>query len=175
MNISVRNEYQKLGVDNYYSLNGNNYENPHAQFIQLCIKKVWQKKWKNVIDFACGNGLITKIIKQTFEIEQVQGFDKFLHQRYSVETGEKSYNYSFEDIANFDKTIPTSDVIICSYAIDLVDKNYLSKLLYAFTQSSSYLVLIRPNNHEIEHFGWKLIQKEKFHKSRVTVYKNVNA
>lgn len=169
MVTAIRNEYQNIGVDTYYIQNADSYENPHSNFALNCLNALWKDEFINVLDFASGDGLISKHLAKN-KFCTIVGCDKFLHERYARETGNKSFNYSFEDVANGYAEFPKFDVIVFSYAIDIVEKSYLNNLLYGLSVFSKYLIVIRPNNHSIDNFAWKEEKSVKFGKARGIIY-----
>lgn len=66
--------------------------------------------------------------------------------------------------------MPKVDVIVLSYAIDLVESSYLSTMLYGLSTIADHLIVIRPNNHVVEHFAWQLSKTVKVEKSRGMLY-----
>lgn len=170
MTLSIRKEYETLGVDNYYSDHAETYHNPHASFALTCLDQLWKPSFKSVLDFACGDGLVSKHLAKTKQVNSVVGCDKFLFSRYQRETHNQCFAYSFEDIANGNFEMPKVDVIVLSYAIDLVEASYLSTMLYGLSTIADNLIIIRPNNHVVEHFAWQLEQSVKVEKSRGMLY-----
>lgn len=169
---SIRENYDEFGVSEYYSKFGESYENPHHSNIIECINNIWNPEWKSVIDFASGNGLITKIIESN--VTSIIGCDKYLYERYTIETGKHCLPFSFEEVADFKEVLPTSDVIVFSYGIDLVSDSYLNKLLYSFSLYTKNLIVIRPNNHKLETYIWKVYNEFRSHKSRAVHYKTID-
>lgn len=174
MSLSIRKEYETLGVDNYYTDNSETYHNPHAIFALNCLEQLWSEQFKNVLDFACGDGLASKYLRKNHNIDNIIGCDKFMYSRYERETKNTCFQFSFEDIANGNFELPKVDVIVFSYAIDLVKTSYLNNMLYNLSNISESLIVIRPNNHIVEHFSWKLEQTVKVEKSRGMLYKKAN-
>jgi hypothetical protein len=172
--LSIRKEYETLGVDTYYSDNADSYHNPHAVFALTCLDALWNQEFKSVLDFACGDGLVSKHLKNKYPDILVSGCDKFLHERYLHETGNLTFSYSFEDVANGLAQLPSVDVIVFSYAIDLVEKSYLNTMLYYLSTISKNLIVIRPNSHIVEHFSWKAKQQVKCEKAKAVLYTAVN-
>lgn len=171
MTLSIRKEYEKLGVDTYYSDHAETYHNPHASFALSCLDQLWKAEFKTVLDFACGDGLVSKHLAKTQKSTKVMGCDKFLFFRYQRETLNKCFQFSFEDIANGHFQMPHVDVIVFSYAIDLVEHSYLNNLLYGLSTIADNLIVIRPNNHSIDHFAWTVEKSVKVEKSRGVLYK----
>lgn len=171
MSNAIRKQYESMGVDNYYLEKGNEYLNPHSNDAISCLHSLWNPDWSSVIDFACGDGLITKELI-SMGVSDIFGCDKFMYHRYMKETGKHCYPFSFEEISSFNKTLPKADVAIISYAIDLVPESYLSGLLFALSQFVPNLLIIRPNNHTIIHFMWEEKNHIRFGKSRCKLYSN---
>lgn len=78
MTLSIRKEYETLGVDTYYSDHAETYHNPHAVFALTCLDQLWNPAFKNVLDLACGDGLVSKHLAKTKQVNSVVGCDKFL-------------------------------------------------------------------------------------------------
>lgn len=167
----ITNQYRTIGVDNYYKEHAIDYDNPHKKQVIECLSKLYSSNCEKVLDLACGDGLVTKWIKEHFQAEVI-GCDKFMAERYKKETGKDCKEYTFQDIAsnksNLDKDF---DLIICSYAIDLVPKSYMSNLLWELAQISEHLLIIRPNNHILENNFWDVENKAKEGKAKAVLYK----
>lgn len=174
MSNAIRKMYDEFGVDSYYSQNSDTYENPHSTFALDCIFNQWNKEFKSVIDLACGDGLVSKFLESHKLAESIIGCDKFLFERYTKETKLPCIQSSFEDIANFKTILPNVDVIVISYAIDLVPKTYLNKFLYALSCYGKFLLIVRPNNHSINSDFWDEISYYKSEKSKSFLYKSKN-
>jgi len=171
MSLAIRNEYQTVGVDNYYIDNANTYVNPHSKQALDCLDALWQSSFTSVLDLACGDGLITKHLKTNRFSGSIVGCDKFLFSRYRKETQCPCFEYSFQDIARQKHDLPMIDLTVISYAIDLVEKSYLDNMLFSLSLVSDYLLIIRPNSHLIDHYSWKLVNSVKMGKARGTIYK----
>lgn len=171
MTKAIRLLYNEQGVDGYYSNNTETYKNPHSIFAIECLNNQWLFDFKSVIDLACGDGLISKHLTHNNMADTIIGCDKFMHSRYEKETGNKCLKLSFEDIANFKDELPKTDIIVISYAIDLIPKSYLQQFLFALSLSSNYLLVIRPNKHSINSPYWNEVKYFKSGKSNSFLYK----
>lgn len=170
MSKPIRQLYDDQGVVGYYSENSDTYQNPHSKFAIDCLVNQWNKNFKSVLDLACGDGLITKHLTSNHMADVIYGCDKFMYERYTKETGNVCYPLSFEDIASFNFDIPKVDIIVISYAIDLIPKSYLNQFLLALSFFSEYLLIIRPNNHSIDETYWKAANSFKSGKSKSILY-----
>lgn len=173
--MKITDQYRTIGVQEFYASSDvqETYTNPHSNFITECLQDSYYKYFTentSVLDLGSGNGLVSSLLKSC-GVHNIEGSDKYMHERYTEETQFKCYPYSFEDIADFNCTFDKNyDVIICSYAYDLVPDSYRSKLLYALSTYSDNLILIRPNSHKLVDNNWNLIYDNKVQKSRSTVY-----
>lgn len=169
--ISIRENYIEKGVESYYSNYGNEYENPHTQDVIKCLRYFYSKnKHKKILDLACGDGLVTKWIGNK---SNVIGSDGYLHKRYTRETKNKCYPYTFADICDFNNYIDNNfDLIIFSYAIDLVESSYIQQLLYRLSLISKELLIIRPNKHLIDSPFWNYLEFHYEGKAKATFYES---
>lgn len=172
--MKIRDEYNKIGVASFYKIKNKSYINPHKDFIEECLLYHWSSKYKTVLDMACGDGLVTKYLKNKNLISKgnIFGCDAYMYERYEKETKEKCFKYAFEDISKGEFAIPKVDIIIMSYAIDLVEKTYLNNFLYGLSIISEKLLIIRPNKHVVPDVYW---EKESHYfngKSKSILYKN---
>lgn len=172
MSNAIRKMYDEFGVESYYSQNSETYENPHSIFALDCILNQWDKEFNSVLDLACGDGLVSKFLHSKQLAKSIIGCDKFLFERYKKETNFPCIESSFEDISNFKTILPNVDIVVISYAIDLVPKTYLNKLLYALSCYSKFLLIVRPNNHSINSEFWTEINYYKSEKSKSFLYKS---
>ncbi len=63
MKKAIRNEYADKGVEAFYQLQGDIYENPHFQYIKtLLIQNNHRINYTNVFDFCCGGGEVTQAL-----------------------------------------------------------------------------------------------------------------
>lgn len=170
---SIRSQYEKYGAQKYYEAMGCNYQNPHEKQIQVGLPQaltLWQNQKflgqiHKLIDLACGSGEITLIAKKFWPQIHTIGIDPYTHQAYKDRIGNDCVNLSFEDVAkmNFTEDL-RCDLIICSYALHLLDSSYLWQLLTVLSMLTSKLVIITPHkNPQIQpHCGWTLIDEQRF-------------
>ncbi|SOK58758.1 hypothetical protein [Yersinia phage fHe-Yen9-04] len=173
--MKITEQYRTIGVQNFYSNPSiqQSYLNPHSTYIIECLNDSFYQYFTentSVLDLASGNGIISHALK-SYGVHNIEGSDKYMYERYTEETGFLCYPYSFEDIADFNCIFEKEyDVIICSYAFDLVPESYKNKLLYALSTYTDTLILIRPNSHELSSDIWKVVHKNKIEKTRSIIY-----
>lgn len=173
MSLKIGEQYRQLGVKEYYQQHGSTYFNPHREEVLKCLAELWPRNSQSFVDFACGEGLVTKFILQEHPSFSCYGVDKFLAQRYMSETKKHAFDWSFEEVANFDKKLVPADTLVISYAIDLIEASYLDKFLYACSYAGfKYLLVIRPNAHIIESSYWTLERIARHGKAKGALYSN---
>lgn len=166
---SIRENYDSLGVDNYYLNHSNEYSNPHSQSVIDCMEQLYDdKRHLTVLDFACGDGLVSKWIGNR---SSIIGCDAFLYERYIQETGNNCLTYSFNDFINFNNNLNYHfDLTVISYALDLCDSSIRPMLLYRLSLISNELLIIRPNKHLIDSPYWTLEKTLHLGKSKASIY-----
>ncbi len=155
MDNSIRSAYQSHGVVPFYQKHGSTYSNPHTNDIHKCIDTVfsmWKPKMDSVLDLACGSGEITSHIKAT----KITGIDPYTQEAYFKSTGKHALPYSFEDIINGSIQDHSYDLIVCSFAMHLLEPSRLPALCYALTQISSNLLILTPHKKPVISWGWKI-------------------
>ena len=168
----IRDEYSKMGVDNFYKTNKNSYVNPHLKNIHLALDWVLSKiKITSIIDLAAGNGEVTQYLTKN-GINDAIGIDPYLSETYEQNTGNDSLNLSFQDIAT-DGIGYHAQTVICSYALHLCPKSYLNNLMYNLHEICEYFILISPSKYPIisdEYFD--LIDSTIINKTHCKIFKS---
>lgn len=166
---SIREQYDVLGIDQYYLNHSDDYTNPHERDVVECLAQCYdENRHKAVFDFACGDGLVSKWIG---DLSYIVGNDCYMKDRYINETGNKCYDCSFFDFINFNNTIEEKfDLTVISYALDLCNIDILPTLLYRLALISKELMIIRPNKHLIQSPYWSLSNTHTNRKSKASMY-----
>lgn len=160
MDYSIRDKYQKFGVKNFYSFHGGEYKNPHESSIRksiIYVYKNWNLDFSSVLDLACGKGEVTKILED-LGIRNIDASDGFLSKEYTKETGRQCFNMTFEDIMKGSLKNNSYSLVICSYALHLLDEDKLPSFLLTLTESTDSLLIISPHKRPYikEGWGWDL-------------------
>ena len=156
---SIRAYYETHGVIQYYQTHGGNYSNPHESAIFKCLDVVFNKHkpcLDNVLDLACGNGVITSYLLAT---SNVVGIDPYTAVAYQNRVGKKALNYTFQKIGRGEIRDHKYDLIICSFALHLVEYSYLPSICYELAQISPKLLILTPHKRPIIRWGWDLIDE----------------
>jgi hypothetical protein len=157
---SIRDQYKKFGVKNFYAFHGGTYQNPHEPVIRksiLYIYQNWGLDFSNVLDLACGKGEVTKILRD-LGVKNIDAVDPFLSTEYEKETGEKCMKMSFEDIMKGSLKGKSYSLVICSYALHLLDYSKLPPFLFSLGESTDSLLIIGPHKNPPvkDTWGWTL-------------------
>lgn len=149
--MSIHQEYAKYGVDNYYKFYGDTYQNHHyEQITKLLIKNIpliINNKNTKILDLCCGDGLVTSVLTH-LNYNNICGCDPYLDKKYSSSTNKYCYNYNFIDIIN-GKLDDEFNVVICSFAMHLCDKNNLFCLISQLQYNSNMekLIIVTPHKN----------------------------
>lgn len=94
---AVRNEYAKMGMDQYYQLHNRNYRNPHEEIIKklIIIAQENGSVGNKVLDLCCGTGEVTMALDNC----EVIGVDPYTKDAYYNRTGRQPIPLTFKDIA----------------------------------------------------------------------------
>lgn len=164
--MQIRNEYNKLGVENFYKKNASTYENPHEPIIhshlERCIRNGYISN-DSVLDLCCGTGQVTSFLKQR-GFRNVEGVDPFTNIEYQNRTGCKAYNFDFKKIAvnGLPKKYKT---IICSFALHLCPESLLPQVLWQLGEACEKLIIISPNKKPV--IGYPFSVENEFKEQRV--------
>lgn len=169
MNNSIRHKYEQCGYKQYYIKYGNTYQNPHESAIQELLPKCLPPFPGHALDLACGSGEASLVMMK--HGWKVTGIDPYTTQAYVRRTGQIAGSLSFEDIINGKLNIKF-DLIVCSYAMHLLERSKLPYLIYQLYRITSKLIIITPNNRPIlkPEWGFRLIQSCKCSKAKAMIY-----
>ncbi len=120
------------------------YENPHARQIEELLRNNQRSlPLEDVLDLACGTGLVTSVLAALGHFEVI-GLDPFRSAEYTIRTGRPCHRMSFKDIVN-DGLPKEFSCIICSFALHLCKHSMLPDLLWRLSERSNTLVVISPS------------------------------
>lgn len=161
---SIRNEYAKYGVDNFYEHIGNNYVNPHEKQIIHLLGQLNLQNSK-VLDLSAGTGLVSNNIVA----KQIIGCEPYLNNEYIANTGNKCYPYNFDDIAD-GKLSEHFDTIICSFALHLCPISKLPNVLFELSWIADELVILTPNKRPLIKNFFNEISETEYNRVRMRIY-----
>ncbi len=171
---SIREEYVEVGVTEFYQEHGSAYRNPHeasiAHGLYLACKG-WSLNLLNVLDLACGSGEATIELAKN-GATNIDGVDPYTGAAYFARTGKEAMNLSFENVANGALEDRQYTLIVCSYALHLLDESRLPLLCYRLSQISPALVIVTPHKRpKIRRFCWNLFDEFVYDRVRLRYYR----
>jgi 2-polyprenyl-3-methyl-5-hydroxy-6-metoxy-1,4-benzoquinol methylase len=170
--MGISDGYRSEGVGKFYENHSQEYANPHALYVEQCLNFCSFQSGESILDLGCGDGLITKILKQRGPYYLI-GLDKYMAQRYRDETGFICYEASFEEVAM--KGLPTDehfDTVICSYMVDIIPESYRHNFFWNVAAQTNRLMVIRPNSHILDFPFLELEYRKKVGKAKMTIYRS---
>jgi SAM-dependent methyltransferase len=175
MNMSedIRPQYERLGVEGFYRTHGSSYRNPHEFAVHGLLEEIINTNdldLSNVLDLACGSGEVT--LKLLDFGARVHGIDPFTGAAYFERTGQIAEALTFEDIALGALEGREYSLVVCSFALHLVEPSRLPTLCYQLSQVSSRLVMLTPHKRPViqESWGWNLETELMMDRVRGRVY-----
>ena len=172
---AIRNEYEQHSVKGFYEQFGDEYRNPHEsaikQVLHLAVAK-WQRDFSKVLDLACGSGEVTLALK-SLGCCNIDGIDPYTGNAYFNRTGQVAEAYTFEDIASGIISDRSYSLIVCSFAMHLVNSSRLPLLAYQLRLISNSMIIITPHKRpELKpEWGWTLLDEIKCDRVRARFYK----
>lgn len=155
---SIRSQYQNKGVAAYYQTEGSAYRNPHEEAVRACFRAscgLWGLDLTNVLDLACGSGEITLEVQALGG--RATGIDPYTGQAYLTRTGQTALPLTFEDIALRGLGDKRFSLVVCSYAMHLVDPSWMPVLVHQLAQVTSNLLILTPHKRpDLTQYGWDL-------------------
>ncbi len=141
---AIRNQYQKMGVEQFYQEKGSDYSNPHFLYIkELLLNNKGRINYNRTLDLCAGAGEVTQVL-QELNFNATEGCDPFTQEAFEKNTRKKCLSFSFDDIIKngLDKKYTS---IICSFAMHLCEKGKLFPLVSKLFSSTKELIIITPH------------------------------
>lgn len=161
MSDSIRGEYEEHGVHGYYEQFGATYRNPHEKIIGEVLRAAvakWKPDLRRVLDLACGSGEVTLAL-QKLGCTAIDGIDPYTGEAYQKRTGKTADPYTFEQIAAgmlADRQNEKYSLIVCSFAMHLVEESRLPMLVYQLMVIAESLLILTPHKRPMlkPEWGW---------------------
>jgi SAM-dependent methyltransferase len=175
----IRPLYDEFGAISYYQRFGAAYRNPHEPIIARLLAEALRAHPLDtscVLDLACGSGEVT-LAMRCLGAERVVGVDPFTGSAYQARTGQTALPYTFEQIAEGALEGQRFSLIVCSFALHLVDASRLPVLCYQLSRLAPCLVVITPikRPHIAPQWGWQLQAEMLQERVRLRLYGGSNA
>lgn len=160
---AIRRRYERHGVEGYYAQHGGEYRNPHERIVRELISAAVQRcslDLDRVLDLACGSGEATLMLRE-LGAGEVDGVDPFTGDAYLARTGQPAEGLSFEQVAAGALASRRYNLIVCSFAMHLIDKSRLPGLLAQLALIADRLLIVTPHKRpEIKaEWGWTLVHE----------------
>ncbi|HAZ47955.1 MAG TPA: hypothetical protein DDW76_36865 [Cyanobacteria bacterium UBA11369] len=171
---AIRNEYEQHSVQGFYENFGDEYRNPHEsairKVIQLAAAK-WPLDFSKVLDLACGSGEVTLALK-SLGCSNIDGIDPYTGNAYFNRTNQIAEAYTFEDIASGMISDRTYSLIVCSFAMHLVNSSRLPLLAYQLSLIADSMIIVTPHKRpELKpEWGWTLLDEIAVDRVRARFY-----
>ncbi len=172
----IRPAYEEHGVTGFYQQFGSSYRNPHETILQSLLKRVlleWKLELEHVLDLACGSGEATLVLQELGA--KVSGIDPYTFEAYFERTGLHAETFSFDDIANGMLEGRRYSLIVCSFALHLVENSKLPMLMFQLAQITDTLLVLTPHKRpQIKpEWGWTLEQEILEDRVRARLYRTL--
>jgi SAM-dependent methyltransferase len=171
---AIRHEYEDRGVEGFYRDRGRDYRNPHEPQIRKSIgiaAREWKPDLSRVLDLAAGSGEATLALR-TCGAGAIDGIDPFTYEAYHRRTGKTARQMTFEDVAAGKLSGSSYSLIVCSFALHLVEPSRLPQLCYQLSEVSENLLVITPHKRPMirESWGWELQEEMVVQRIRLRLY-----
>lgn len=158
--VSIRSKYTQFGVKDFYTFHGSDYKNPHEPAIRETIDYIynnWNLDYSKVLDLACGKGEITKALENN-GVTDIEAVDGYLANEYIKNTGRNCYSMTFDDIMRGSLRGKYYSLVICSYALHLLEESKLPVFLLQLPDITDNLLILSPHKKPYikEGWGWEL-------------------
>lgn len=172
---AIRHQYEEHGVEGYYSQFGADYRNPHEAVIREVLREAverWRLDLRRVLDLACGSGEATLALRE-LGAGEIDGVDPYTAEAYLARTGDAAESFSFEQIAAGALAGRSYSLIVCSFAMHLIEESWLPALLAQIAMISDSLLIITPHKRpEIKtEWGWTLDDEFVIERVRARLYR----
>ncbi len=171
---AIRLRYEELGAEAYYALFGSEYRNPHEHVITEVLREAvsrWHLDLTHALDLACGSGEVTLVLRE-LGAKQIDGIDPFTGEAYRARTGQQAETFNFEQIAAGVLAGRRYSLIVCSFAMHLIEESWLPSLLFQLGEISDSLLILTPHKRpELKaEWGWALNDEFVFERVRARLY-----
>jgi hypothetical protein len=183
---SIHDAYVADGARGYYEQHGADYRNPHepviADLIRIALER-WPLDLSSVLDLAAGSGEVTLALSSVLWASsprpvskmptvQITAIDPFTAAAYEARTARSCEPFTFEQIAEGALRGRSYSLIVCSFAMHLVDASRLPALCWELAQISSQLMILTPHKRPVlrEDWGWRLYEEILHQRVRARLY-----
>ena len=171
---SVRGEYARYGVEEWYGQFGATYRNPHESIVRELIQvsvRDWSLDLSAVLDLAAGSGEATLALRDVGAVN-VSAIDPYTGPAYLVRTGKSAEALTFADLAAGALAGRRYSLVVCSFALHLCEPSRLAGLMFALAQVTPALLILTPNKRPQlrAEWGWIMRGERLMNRVRSRIY-----
>jgi len=175
---AIRHEYEAKGVNGFYQECGEDYRNPHEpQIVRLLeiVAREWKLDLSCVLDLAAGSGEATLALRE-LGAGRVDGIDPFTFTAYQARTGQTAGRQTFGQIADGILADRSYSLIVCSFAMHLVERSRLPRLAQQLARIGHRLLILTPHKRpEIRPaWGWEIEREIVVQRVRARLYQSLS-
>jgi SAM-dependent methyltransferase len=117
----------------------------------------WPLDLRCVLDLACGSGEATLALRE-LGAGVIHGIDPYTGEAYRERTGQEAEPFSFEEIAAGVLAGRTYSLIVCSFALHLLEPSRLPGVCYRLAEVGETLLVLTPHKRPAIRpaWGWSL-------------------
>ncbi len=141
---AIRNQYEEMGVEQFYKKNGADYSNPHFSFIRSLLYQNKERiDYNSSLDLCCGAGEVSQVLME-MGYNDISACDPFTQKAYFENVAKKCLDHNFDYIIKNGFPSRFSSVI-CSFAMHLCPKEKLYPLVSRLFESTKQIIIITPH------------------------------
>ena len=157
---SIRGQYERLGVTDFYARHGDTYANPHEPALREVIRAAverWRPDLSGVLDLACGSGEATLALRD-LGAAHIDGLDPYTGAAYLARTGHPAEPLTFADVSAGALSGRRYSLVVCSFALHLAEPSRLPGIAWALAQVAPALLILTPHKRPVlrPEWGWRL-------------------
>ena len=171
---SIRKEYESLGATQFYQARGGAYRNPHEPQIRrglAIVVRDWPLDLSTVLDLAAGSGEVTLALRE-LGAGRIDAVDPFTFEAYERRTGQAAGRDTFEQIAQGALSERRYSLIVCSFALHLLEPSRLPQVALQLSLVADQLLILTPHKrpHLRSEWGWELTHERVVQRVRLRLY-----
>ena len=176
---SIRAQYERHGAEAYYRQHAHDYANPHEPEVAHALglaRSKWNLDLSHVLDLACGSGEATLALR-ALGAGRVDGCDPYLFELYQRRTGTPAERFDFDDLARGALAGRAYSLVVCSFALHLVEPSRLPMVCYQLSLISPALLVLTPHKRPgvRPEWGWEMAGEFVWARVRTRMYRSTVA
>jgi SAM-dependent methyltransferase len=171
---AIRRRYEDFGVAGYYERHGAAYRNPHEPVVRALLRQAvagWGLDLTHALDLACGSGEVTLALREIGGA-RIDGIDPHTGEAYFARTEQRAESFTLEQVSSGALAGRNYSLIVCSFAMHLVDVSWLPALLAQLGLISDRLLILTPHKRPAikAEWGWVLTDEIMIDRIRARLY-----